>query len=183
MEQNIKELEASLKGLTAYLSDELKGIRTNRPSVELIESIKVNYFDDWLTIQQLGSISVVPPREIRISVWDKNATGPITKAIEDANAGLTVSVDGTAIRATLSQMSNERREEFMKIAKKKAESTRIEIRGKRDETMMRMKAMQDSGGITEDQAFKGKERIQKVVDGENKRVEALLEEKLRELEE
>lgn len=183
MEQYLKELEQTLKGLTGFLAEELKGIRTNRPSVDLIEGIKVNYFDDWFTIQQLGSISVVPPREIRISVWDKNAVGPITKAIEDANAGLTVSSDGNSVRAMLSQMSNERREEFMKLTKKKTEAARIEIRGKRDEAMKKIKTLQDSKEISDDQAFKLKERVQKFVDEENKRAEALLETKLKELEE
>lgn len=183
MEQYLKELENALAGIVDRLHEDLKGLRTNRPSVDLVEGIKVNYFDDWLTIQQLGSISVIPPWELRIAVWDKNAVGPITKAIEEARAGLTVSAEGNAIRAILSPMSNERREEFMKLAKKIAESARIGIRGKRDEAMKKMKTMQDDKELTEDQAFKAKERIQKIVDSGNKRIEDLLEQKLKELEE
>src|SRR6266404_7020558 len=117
-EQFLKDLESALKITHDKLRDELAAIRGNRPSVELLEDIRLNLYDQELTVKQMGSLSVMPPRSIQITVWDKDAVGAVMKAIENAKAGLSVRNDGQNIIATLSQLGNERREELMKLVKK-----------------------------------------------------------------
>jgi ribosome recycling factor len=179
----LKELDEALKAAVLRFKEDLRGLRSSRPSIELIENLSVNYFDSWMTIKQLGSLSLLPPREVRITVWDKNAAAPIAKAIEEAQAGFSVSMDGATIRATLSALSNERREELGKLVKKTAEGARISVRNVREDIIKKLRAAEDGSEITEDQSHSGKEKIQKRVNDANAEIEVLVEEKLKELAE
>jgi len=179
--QLLKTLESELSAAAQKLKAELAGIRGNRPSVEMVQDIKLNLYDQWLTVKEVGSLSILPPRTILVTVWDKNAVGAVTKAINDAHLGLSGSNEGNTIRATLSPLGNERREELSKMIKKTAEQTRIQIRSRRDETMKHLKDAEAKKEMTEDESFKAKEKIQKTVDKANADVEQLVKAKLDEL--
>ncbi|MBU6500819.1 MAG: ribosome recycling factor [Patescibacteria group bacterium] len=180
-EQYLKTLETDLKSVTEKLRADMQAIRGNRPSADLISEIKVNLYDQWMTVKQLGSLSVIPPRSIQVSVWDKDAVGAVVKAIDNAKIGLSVTNDGNNIIATLSQLGNERREELMKLVKKTSEGHRIQIRAKRDEAIKKLKAAEDENQANEDEVFKTKERMQKFVDETNKKIEEIVDAKLKEL--
>lgn len=180
-DQFIKELDAALSGTVQKLKTDFTAIRGNRPSVDTIQDIRVNIYDQQLTIKELGALSVLPPRTIQVMLWDKDAVGAVTKAIEDARLGLSASSDGTTIRATLSPLGDERREELTKTIKKTSEATRIQIRARRDDTMKRLKDAESKKEITEDDAFKAKEKVQKSTDKANANVEAMVKAKLEEL--
>ena len=178
-----KQLEHDLKIVAEKLRTELGMIRGSRPSVELLENIKVNLYEEEMTIKQLGSISIVPPRGIQVSVWDKNAVGAVMKAIENAKIGLSVSNDGNNIIATLSQLGVERREELSRLVKKASENSRIQVRANRDDFIKKLRDVESKKEASEDEAFKTKEKIQKLVDGANKQIESVVENKLKELAE
>lgn len=181
MEQIVKDLEAGLSGVTQKLKTDLSAIRGNRPSPEAIQNITLSLYDQTLSIRELGSLSILPPRTVQITVWDKDAVNPIMKAIEAAHMGLTTSNDGTTIRATVSSLGDERREELTKLVKKTAEAARIQLRARRDDIMKRVKEGEAAKELTKDDVFKGKEKIQKVVDAANGEIEKLVDEKLAEL--
>ncbi len=181
IDNNIKEFEASLKAALERLREEFAAIRGNRPSVELLENIKVSYYGQMLTIKQVGSLSVRPPREIEIHIWDKDAVQPVAKAIEDAKTGLSVSSEGNLLRVFLPALTNERRQELIKFARKTAEAARIQVRSMRDEAIKKLKAAEEKKEIAEDNFFKAKEKIQKTIDEVNKNVESALEEKIQEI--
>ena len=105
------------------------------------------------------------------------------KAIQESAGGLSVGNNGNLIRASLPMLTSERRDEFNKVAKKIAEQAKIAIRMRREEVNKKVKAAEDAGELSEDQAFKGKERIQKSVNEANGKVDALLDAKLVELAE
>ena len=180
-EQIVKDLEASFSAVTQKLKQELGQLRGNRPSPDMIQDIKVSLYDQMLTIRELGSLSVLPPRTIQITVWDPGAIGAVMKAIEDAHLGLSTNNDGNNIRATLSALGDERRDELSKLVKKTAETTRIQVRAKREDAVKRLKEAEASKTITEDDAFRGKEKIQKATDKANGDVEAMVKSKLDEL--
>ena len=127
-EQIIKDLEAGLSAAVQKLKQDFGQIRGNRPSAELVQDLKMNLYDQMLSIRELGSLSVLPPRTIQITVWDKNAIGAVMNAINNAHLGLSTNNDGNNIRATLSPLGDERREEMTKLVKKTAEAVRIQIR-------------------------------------------------------
>lgn len=179
----LEELKRNFSKVFQELKNELNQIRGNRPSVELVENIKVNCYDQWLPIKQLGSLSILPPRGIQISLWDKNIVRAAAKAIEEAKIGLSTSIDGNIIRATLSPLGDERRTELIKLVKKITEEARIKVRHHRDESIKKVKSDGEEGLITEDQVFRIKEEIQKEVDKCNEEIEKLMETKLEEISE
>ncbi len=102
----IKDFESSLGAVVAKLKQDMGQIRGNRPSAEMIQDLRISLYDQMLTIRELGSLSVLPPRTIQVTLWDKEAIGPVTKAIESGHLGLSVTNDGNTIRATLSPLGN-----------------------------------------------------------------------------
>lgn len=178
----LKDLEIKTKEIIDRFRQELSGIRGGRPVSKLVEDIQVDYFGQKLAIKQLGSVSVILPREIQIGVWDKTVAPAVSKAIETAlNVG--VNIEGNLIRVILPPLSEERRGELTKIVKKEAEEARIKIRALRDDILKTIKQQEEKGIITEDDRFKLKEQIQKSVDKSNEEIEKSLENKIKEISE
>lgn len=161
-----------------HLLGELKAVRSNRPSVGMVEDVRVEAYGQTMEVKQLGSLSIRPPREIEVNVWDHSVIGAVAKAIENAKMGFSVAVDGTTVRVTLPPLTDERRAELTKMVRKMTEEARIAVRGERDEAIKELKLQ---AGISEDQVFKSKAQIQKVVDAANEKIETALESKLQEL--
>jgi len=179
----LKNLELGLKQNIEHFKSQLSTIRGNRPSPKLVEDIKVEYYGQKMTVKQVGAISIAPPREIQISIWDKNVVNTVAKAIESSNLNVSSSVDGNVIHINLPPLSEERRQELIKIVKKEAESAKIQIRNHRDEAIKESKSEFEAGKITEDDKFQVKDKIQEAVDKANEEIEKILENKIREIEE
>jgi len=178
---DIKQLETKLQALLGALKTEFQTIRSGRPSPRMVEDIKVDVYNQQMPIKALGSISVVPPREITISLWDNAIIGAVSKAIENSPLKATANSDGNLIRVNLPQLTDERKKEYEKVIKKMTEETRIRVRGMRDEANREVKKMEEEKKISEDMAFKKKEEVQKVIDKINKELESLLEGKIKEI--
>lgn len=176
-----KDLEVKLKSFVEFLKTEFQTIRSNRPSARMVEDIKVDYFGQMTPIKALGSISVVPPREINISVWDASSAGPVAKAIENSPLKIGASVTGNLIRLNLPSLTEERKKELEKVIRKITEETKIKIRGARDESNRNIKKMEDDDVFSEDMAFKKKEEVQKIVDKYNGEADKTLEAKIKEI--
>lgn len=180
---DIKDFEEKLKHIGENLKNELSGLRTNRPSPKMIEDVAVEYMDARMSVKQLGSITVAPPRDLLVSAWDPNSLAAIAKGIEAANLGLSVAVQGTIVRVTLPAMTGERRAEIEKLAKKMCEEHRISIRGARDEAMKHVERAEKEKAISENEKFALRKKIQEAVDKANKSVEEHLAAKVREIQE
>ncbi|MBN2197668.1 ribosome recycling factor [Candidatus Wolfebacteria bacterium] len=179
----LKELENKIIEAIDHLKEEFSGLRGGRPNSKLVENIMVDYFGQKLTIKQLGSISIIPPREIHISVWDKNAAPPVLKAIEASNLNVGVLAEGNLVRINLPPLSGERRQELIKIAKREIEETKVRIRNGRDEINKEIGKLFDKKEITEDDKFKLKDKVQEQVNQANEKIEKILEDKIKEIEE
>ncbi|MBI4193050.1 MAG: ribosome-recycling factor [Candidatus Colwellbacteria bacterium] len=178
MEQFIKEFGERANEIVAWLKDEVVKLRSNRPSPKLIEHVKVSYLNEDFRVNQLGAITVQPPRELVIVPWDKGAIGSIARGIEAANLGVSVMAGGEAVRIALPTLTDERRKEILKLANSLAEEARIRMRSARDKILKGVSALAD-----EDQRFRSKNEIQKRVDAFNKEIEELVASKERELAE
>ncbi|MEK7635505.1 MAG: ribosome recycling factor [Patescibacteria group bacterium] len=183
MNERLKDLEKKISDTLQYLKSQLGAIRGGRPSPMLVEDILVDYFGQKMPIKQLGSISIAPPREIQISFWDKQAVAAAAKAIEISNSSVSANIDGNLIRINLPSLTTERRQELIKVVKKEAEETRINIRHLRDEENKKINLWEQEDKISEDEKFKLKEEVQKIIDKSNKNIEAMLENKIKEIEE
>ena len=179
----VKELEQKLKVVVDSFKQELFGIRTNRPTAKLVEDIRVDYAGQSLMIKQLGSISIIPPKEIDISVWDSSAVASIAKALESSKLGISANIDGNLIRINLPSLTQERRDELAKLVKSIAEQNRIKIRAGRDDANKKIEQLFKESKISEDQKFKDRKKIQEAVDKVNNGIEALLAGKIKEINE
>lgn len=175
------ELEIKIKEALNYFKEQLAAIRGNKPTPKLVEDILADSYGAKMPIKQLASIAIVLPREIQITPWDRQNIQSIAKAVESSNLNVSANINGNLIRINLPSLSQERREEIIKIVKKESEKTRIKIRHLRDEANKEINRQEESGEITKDQKFKTKDKIQKSVDAANKEIETTLEKKIKEI--
>lgn len=183
MDAILKELEQRAAALISAVAGEVSGVRSNRPSPQLVEDLKIDYMGTQMMVKQLGSISVVPPRELVIALWDPSGANTVAKAIDDAKRGFTTSVRGSAIHINLPPLTQERRDELIKLVKQMVEKSRIQLRSLRDDANKKMQAGKAAKTITEDMEARGKKKIQEVTDKTNKEIDTLLDKKTREINE
>jgi len=144
--------------------NEFAGVRTGRASAALVENIMVDVYGSQMRIRELAGITTPEPRQLVIQPWDANSAHPIEKAIQRANLGLNPAVQGKIIRITFPELSQERRQEFVKITKKMAEDGRVAIRHVRRDAMEQLKKHAHDSGITEDQEKQAEKDLQKLTD-------------------
>lgn len=183
MDSILKDFEKSVAGIISALSGELAGVRTSRPSPALVEDITIDYNGTPLAIKQLGSISVIPPREMAINLWDPSGATQVAKGLEEAKRGFTVSVRGAAVYVSLPPLSEERRNELMKLAKQIAEQYRIKVRTARESANKALQAGKAAKTLTEDMESRGKKKVQEITDKTNKDIEMQIEKKVKEISE
>lgn len=178
----IKELEMKLREILDRFRESLRGIRGGRPTSKLVEDIAVECYGQTMAVKQLGSVTVILPREINVSLWDPTVVAATSTAIE-AFLNVHPIVEGNLIRVNLPPLSGDRRNELAKVVKKEAEEARIRIRGLRDEVNKKIARDEEAGIFNEDDRFRLKEQVQKHVDESNRTIEELVEAKVGELEE
>lgn len=171
------EMEKEMKEVLSKLKSEFVVIRTGRASASLLDKIYVDYYGSPVPINQIASISVPEPKMIVIQPWDIKMLGVIEKAILKSDLRLTPNNDGKVIRLVLPELTSERRQELLKLAKKKAEEARVSIRNIRREYNENLKKMEKSGEISEDELKRSQEEIQKLTDKYIEEVDKMLEAK------
>lgn len=144
--------------------NEFTGVRTGKASPALVENIMVEVYGAQMRIRELAGITTPEPRMLSIQPWDANSLHPIEKAIQKSNLGLTPSVQGRAIRLFFPELSEERRQEFVKIVRKMAEDGRVAIRHVRRDTMELLKKHGHDSGTTEDELKSAEKELQKLTD-------------------
>ena len=155
------------------LKHEFASIRTGRASVALLDKIMVDYYGSPTPINQVANISVPEPRMILVAPWDKSMNGAIEKAILQSDLGLNPGNDGTAIRLTIPQLTEERRKEIVKIVHKKAEDAKVAVRNIRRDANDVLKKEEKAKTITEDDVKDGLDQIQKLTDKKIKQIDDL----------
>lgn len=181
MEEIFKEVESKMGKTTEILAKELLRIRTGRANSALVEDIKVNYYGTKLPLKQIASISVPTPQTLVIQPWDKNMAVEIEKSIHKANLGVTPDIKGSVIRINLPPLSGERREELIKLVSKLTEGSKVAIRNIRRDGIEKLKKLEKEKKISEDEFYRGQERIQELTDKYTKKISEMLEKKKKEI--
>ncbi|WP_455381697.1 ribosome recycling factor [Salinispira pacifica] len=164
MDRVNKETEEKMKKSLKSLADDLAGIRTGRASAALFDKIRVDYYGNPTPLNQLATVSIPEARLVVIQPWDKSSLGEIEKAIQKSELSLNPNNDGKVIRINIPPLTEERRKEYVKVAKNMAEQARVAIRNIRRDANDELKSMQKSGDISEDQEKRGADEIQKLTD-------------------
>lgn len=173
----IEEIKPELEKAIDYLQKELAKIRTDRATPSLVEDIVVECFDQKLPLKQLAAISCPEERQIVIQPWDKNYIKSIIAAIRKANSELNPVPQAGIIRIKLPSLTKEYREKLIKKISAIREEARISIKRTRDEAWNSIKTAEEQGEITEDDKFRGKDELQKIVDQYNGKVNQIIEDK------
>lgn len=164
---NVKIFQERAREVVDWLSKEYSTIRTGQATPSLLDTIKVDSYGAKVALNQIGSVGVEDARTLRISPWDRDSINQIEKAILDANLGISVATDDVGLRVIFPELTSERREQLLKVAKAKLEEARVSLRSARDEAMKLIDAAEKSGDMSEDERFNKKEELQKIVDTHN----------------
>jgi len=143
---------------------DFQGIRTGRASTSIVERISVEYYGTQTPLNQLAGISVPEAHQIVIQPWDRGVLGAIEKAIIKSDIGLMPNVDGTVVRLTIPQLTEERRKEIVRVVHKRMEESRVEIRNLRREAADAIKKEERDGDVGMDEAHRQLELLQKTTD-------------------
>lgn len=170
-----------LEGVNEWLQKEYAAIRTGQATPALLDSIRVDQYGAQVPINQVGSVGVEDARTLRISTWDTDSIGAVERAIKDADIGVSVATDSAGLRVIFPELTSERRTQLLKLAKQKLEDARVSVRGVRDEVMKHIDAELKAGNLSEDERFKERESVQAAVDAANKSLEAMFDQKEKEL--
>ncbi|MFW6338505.1 MAG: ribosome recycling factor [Alkalispirochaetaceae bacterium] len=181
MKQVISDAESRMTKSLAAMQEEFDTIRTGRASAALFEKIKVEYYGNPTPLNQVASISIPESRLVVIQPWDKGLLNEIEKAIQKSELSLNPSNDGKVIRISIPPLTEERRKEYVKIAKNMAEQARVAVRNIRRDANDELKKQQKAGDISEDDQKRGEEEIQKLTDAHVEKINATLEEKEKEI--
>lgn len=171
------EFEKSFK----FLEGEIAKIRTSRASPALVEDVEVTAFGQKFPLKQLGSISTPQTNQIVIQPWDTSYIEPIEKAIANSGLGMSAVVDKNVIRLNLPLLTEEYRHQLTRTLNEKAEQTKQTMRRVREDCWNKIQAAQKAKEMSEDDKFRGKDELQKVVDDYNKKIKDLIDKKLNEL--
>ncbi len=173
--------EKRLKEVIEFLQKEFVAIRTGQATPALLDSVKVESYGTYMPIQQIGSIGVEDARTLRISTWDATQIPAIERAIRDSDLGVSVSTDSAGLRVIFPDLTAERRQQIVKIAKGKLEDARVSVRAVRDDAMKEIESALKAGDISEDDKHTQREQVQKNVDLTNRTLEAIFEKKEEEI--
>ncbi len=180
-EEILSELRDKMARTVEALKKEFNRIRTGRATTALLDGIKVECYETRMPLDQVATISVPDSRLITIQPWDQSIIGNIEKCILKSELGLTPMNDGKIIRISIPPLTEERRKELAKLAKKMAEESRISIRNHRREANEIFKELKNEKEISEDEFHRCQDDVQKITDEFIKKIDEVTAQKQKEI--
>jgi ribosome recycling factor len=181
MAYDFSKLRTSSAETKDWLSKEFDGIRTGRAAPAILDTVKVEAYGTLMPLSQVASVSIEDARTLRVSPWDAQTLRAVEKAISTANLGVGSATDERGIRVTFPELTSERRTQLIKLAKERLEQARVTLRKAREETQSDIQAKEKAGEISEDDKFRAKDEMQKIVDQGNTALDDLFKKKETEL--
>ncbi|WP_054031569.1 ribosome recycling factor [Desulfatitalea tepidiphila] len=181
IQETYQEARDRMTKSIAALKSELKRIRTGRASSSLLDGIKVDYYGTPTPVPQMATVAIPESRLITIQPWDATAIKDIEKAILKSDLGLTPSNDGKLIRIAIPPLTEQRRKELVKVIHKTSEEYKVAVRNIRRDSNELIKGFKKDGDISEDDAFKAQDEIQKITDEHIKQIDDIYKAKEKEI--
>ena len=178
---NLDQTKQRMEGAVTALHKEFSGLRTGRASTSLLDSIQVDAYGSIMPLNQVASISVPEPRLLSLQVWDKGLVKAVEKAIRESGLGLNPQPDGALIRVPVPELSQERRQELVKIAHKYTEGARVAVRNVRRDAMDELKKQQKDNKSSEDEFKTQSDKVQKLTDEYVKKIDETMTHKEKEI--
>ena len=181
MAYDFKKLKENIRGVEEWLKKEYTGLRTGIASPTILDSVLVEVYGSRMPINQVANIGIEDARVIRITPWDKTQSKAIEKAITLANLNVSVGIDDKGVRIFFPELTTERRALLVKTAKAKLEDAKVNVRSFRDDAWNDIEEKEKAGGMGEDDKFRYKKEMQKIVDDGNASLEVLFVKKEKEI--
>jgi len=181
IEEILDDTKNSMTKTIAALKNELMRIRTGRASLNLFDNLMVDYYGTLTPINQMATLSIPESRLVNIKPWDVTMIKEIEKAILKSDLGLTASNDGKIIRIPIPPLTEERRKSLVKVVRKICEEHKVAVRNIRRDSNEMLKSLKKDGDISEDDSFKGQEKVQKITDEHTNIIEEIYKEKEKEI--
>jgi len=159
-----QETKESMSKSIEALERELNRVRTGRASLSILDGIKVDYYGTLTPLNQMATLAVPESRLITIQPWDVSVIKDIEKAILKSDLGLTPANDGKILRISIPPLTEERRKELVKLVHKMCEEHKVSVRNVRRDSNELLKSLKKDGDISEDEAFKAQDEVQKITD-------------------
>lgn len=181
MQYNFLNFKTGLKKVEDFLGKEYSQLNIGRASPMVLDGISVDSYGSYVPLKNVASVSIEDPKTLRIAPWDKSQIKSIEKAIVASNLGLSVATDDAGIRVVFPQLTTETRQTLVKVLKEKLEESRITVRKERERIWDEIQTQEKEGKTTEDERFRAKEELQKIIDEVNKNLEMIFEKKEKEV--
>jgi ribosome recycling factor len=169
----IRDAESKMAKSVEHFGADLATIRTGRANPALIDKVMVPYYGTPTPLNQLAQISAPEPRLLVVQVYDKSQMGAVEKALRMGEQGLNPTSDGQLIRVPIPPLTEERRKEFVKLVRQKAEEARVAIRNIRRDEIHRVDQMAKQGEVAEDEAKRAHARLQKLTEASVEKVDTI----------
>jgi ribosome recycling factor len=169
-----KDLASSVGKSHEALKRELTKLRAGRANASLLDGIKVDYYGTPTPLTQMAHINVPEPRLLTVKAWDKTQVKAVEKALRESDLGLNPQVDGDVVRIPLPPLTEERRKEFVKIARKYGEECKVGIRKARHDALDMLSQLETDGESSADEVDRGKKKVEEIVTDGVKHVEAMI---------
>ncbi len=177
MAYNFSQFKQGGEEAVEWLRKEYLGIRSGQANPGILDSVRVEMYGSQMPINQVASVLGESARSLRITPWDKAALKALDTAIREANLGVSVSVDDQGLRVSFPELTDDRRQALLKIAKQKLEEARVRVRGEREKVHTDADKQEKAGTLSKDEVFRVKQDLQKLVDETNKKLEDLFSKK------
>ncbi len=177
----IDEMRSKMLAALQHLQADLGTVRTGRANPALVENVLAEVYGTKMPLIQLATISTPDSRQIIITPFDLTNTAAISKAIQGTNLGLMPAIDGDIIRLTIPALTEERRQEYIKLAHQKVESGRVQIRQLRHEEMEEVGRLEKDGKIGKDEKERQEKESQKITDEMTEKIDEMSKRKEEEL--
>lgn len=180
---NFTSFKSSIKETEEWLKREFSSIRTGRATSTVLDAVKVEAYGSLMAINEIANISTEDARSLRILPWDMTIVKDIEKALIVCDLGLSVTVDDKGLRLSFPELTSERRIALIKIAKQKLEEGRVALRGEREKVLKDIDRQEKEGEMSEDEKFRSKAELQKILDETNRTFDEIFSKKEKEITE
>jgi ribosome recycling factor len=177
----LAEAKRKMDAAVEHTQGEFAKIRTGRANPQLVTDLPVEYYGTKVPLQQIAGVSVPEPRMLVINPYDQNALKEIERAIAASDLGINPSSDGQVVRVVFPELTEERRKEFVRLARERAEEGRVAVRNVRRHAKDGVQQLLEAGDVPEDEGHRADRQVQDLTDQHVKRIDTLLENKEQEL--
>ena len=181
IDEVLAELRQAAEKAKEALKRELSKLRTGRAHAGMLDTLRVEYYGSVTPISQMATVNAPEPRLITVKPWDKSQVQAVEKAIRESDLGLNPQTDGEVIRIPIPALSEERRRDLVKVAKKHGEDCKVSVRKARHEALDLLSEIKEDGGASEDEVERAKKKAEEIVAEAGHSVDQIISQKEKEI--